>query len=448
MCLPQWCLPALKVLLAVTLACDAKVALAQSYERYQRSSRLKSDDYLMKSFDNHHDPLFDGSPQIIDLGLNLGVGSDCGRVNFEGTMRSTLKNLLDSKYFGDLGRNIVAASPMLLTCYMSPTWCAILKHSQVGANFLSQMRLNQCALIDKYVDHRTEDYYRERQDCVRKRIGDSGGDLEKAMGSCQNVYDADLTNWAGKSSGDKTPSNKLIESGVAWAGLKGPEADRTKDLVKAFVGDTVVAKGNVSVEYGSRKRALSPETHLKDLQAVLQKKLCDEIVVKVEHEAGRRSVDQIVSDKELKALVPGVAEALVDRQTIEALAFLPPKARKAACKRLADTMALTVFAKDVNRSMDVLTIATQNPNLPTERRAELDEKRRPLKESVDLTLELEKQRSDPLRTVLREINDQGERYRDGYSAALLHEDESAIRSRKTRQVFMDCGDSVMCGEGG
>jgi hypothetical protein len=65
---------------------------------------------------------------------------------------------------------------------MSPTWCAILKHTQVNANFLSQMRLDQCALIDKYTDSRTEDYYRERQDCVRQKIADNGGDLENAMG--------------------------------------------------------------------------------------------------------------------------------------------------------------------------------------------------------------------------------------------------------------------------
>ena len=200
---------ALKMLLALSLLADADVLLAQDFQRYQRSGRFRSDDYLLKSFNEHHDPLFDRSTQIIDLGLDLGIGSDCGRVDFKGTMRSTLKNLLDSKYFGDLGRNIIASSPMLLTCYMSPTWCAILKHTQVSANFLSQMRLNQCALIDKYVDNRTDDYYRERQGCVRQKIADNGGDLEKAMGSCQNVYSSDLTNWAGKSSGNKTPTNKL-----------------------------------------------------------------------------------------------------------------------------------------------------------------------------------------------------------------------------------------------
>ena len=434
--------------LGIFLFMQANVILAQDYKRYQRSGRFKSDDYLMKSFNEHHDAVFDNGSQVIDLGLNLGIGSDCGRVNFEGTMKSTLKNVLDSKYFGDIGKNIMGASPMLLTCYMSPTWCAILKHTQISANFLSQMRLDQCSLIDKYTDSRTEDYYRERQDCVRQKIADNGGDLESALGSCKNVYNADLKNWAGKSTGDKTQTNKLIESSAKWAGLVGPEAVRTTDLVKAFVGDTVLSKGNVSVEYGTRRKALTPELHLKELQNGMHKNLCEGIMVRVERESGRRTVDQVVTDTELKALSPDSGEALIDRQTIEALAFMPYRQRQAACKKLADTMALTVFTKDVNRSVDILAVATQNPNLPPERKVEVEEKRRRLKESVDLTLELQHQRNEPLRNALREINDQGEQYRDRYSTQLMREDDSVIRSRQTRQVFIDCGDGLMCGNGG
>jgi hypothetical protein len=111
-------------------------------------------------------------------------------------------------------------------------------------------------------------------------------------------------------------------------------------------------------------------------------------------------------------------------------------------------MALTVFTKDVNRSVDVLTIAAQNPNLPPERRAELEEKRRGFKESVDLTLELERQRNEPLRTVLREINDQGGLYRDRYTGDVMREDESTIRAQRTRQTFLDCADGIMCAGGG
>ncbi len=439
---------AIFIAIFVVFIVNTDIAKAQDYRRYQKSERFRSSDYLMKSFNDENDAIFNRGTQVVDLGLNLGIGSDCGRVNFEGTMRSTLQNMLDSKYFGDLGRNVVASSPMLLTCYMSPTWCAIVKQMQLNANFLSQMRLDQCSLVDRYTDSRTEDFYRERQDCVRQKIADNGGDLESAMGSCQNVYNVDLKNWAGKSGGTKTRVNKLIESSAKWAGLTGSEADRATDLVKAFVGDTVVSKGSVSVEYGSRHKALTPEVHLKELREKVQKKLCLDILSRLERDGGRRSVDQLVTESDLRELTPGRGDEVLDKQTIEALSFLPARQRQAACKKLGETIALTTFTNDVNRSVDLLTVAAQNPNLPPERRSEIEEKRKRLKESIDLTLELQRQRNEPLRHVLRDINELGERYRDQYSEEALRSDEAEIRSRQQEQVFGDCGDGILCGNGG
>lgn len=48
----------------------------------------------------------------------------------------------------------------------------------MSANFLTQTRLSQCQIIDKYVDSRVEDYYRERQSCVQQSIQRNGGDMD------------------------------------------------------------------------------------------------------------------------------------------------------------------------------------------------------------------------------------------------------------------------------
>ena len=100
---------------------------------------------------------------------------------------------------------------MLLACYFSPTWCSILKHSQLSANFLSQMRLSPMRHHRQVRDARTEDFYRERQACAQQYIQQNGGDLETAMDACQNVYSADLSSWAGGQDG-KVSTNQLIES--------------------------------------------------------------------------------------------------------------------------------------------------------------------------------------------------------------------------------------------
>jgi hypothetical protein len=67
------------------------------------------------------------------------------------------------------------------------------------------MRLDQCALIDKYVDNRTEDFKKERQSCVHQAIQRNGGNMENAMKECQSGsdYSVDLANWAGSRFGSK-----------------------------------------------------------------------------------------------------------------------------------------------------------------------------------------------------------------------------------------------------
>jgi hypothetical protein len=210
------------------------VALAgQNDFSYRNRSEFKASDYLFQNQGLKRDPIFD-EYRTVDIGVNLGVGSDCGRVDFRSTLQASLKNILDSRYFGDMGKDIIAGSPMLLACYFSPTWCAILKHSQINANFMSQMRLNQCSLMDKYVDSRVQEFYEERQSCVHREIEKRGGDIESAMQACNSnrVWDTDIANWAGSKYGQKSSTNRLIESSAKWAGLDGPQASGTIKLVK------------------------------------------------------------------------------------------------------------------------------------------------------------------------------------------------------------------------
>jgi hypothetical protein len=179
--------------------------MAQSFT-VRESTRLSPTDYIYGSYGPNTDYIFD-QMAVVDLSADLGIGADCGRLNVGNTLRASLNNIFDEKYFQSMGRNILAASPMLLTCYLSPTWCSILKHSRLRASYLMKTRLSQCGMIDKYIDSRTEEFAQERQSCVRKEIDRSGGDFEAAMESCQNIWNRDLSNWAGDNR-PKTPENR------------------------------------------------------------------------------------------------------------------------------------------------------------------------------------------------------------------------------------------------
>ena len=417
-----------------------KFAEAEEYLRYDKSSKLSSKDYLYESRSSKQEDVFDSATSTIDLGVDLGIGSDCGRVDFKNTLRSSLTNILNSEYFGDLGKNIVGSSPMLAACYFSPTWCAILKHSQLSANFMSQMRLNQCALIDKYTDSRTDDFYQERQTCVRRKIAENGGNLESAMGSCQNVYQSDLASW--KEAG-QSRTNKLIDSSAAWAGFRGEPAKKSLDLLKSMVGDTVISNGQVKVDYGPKAVNLSPNNHLLGLEKSIHTKLCTEVLTKIKRQHGR-PVERIISDADLKSLGDGTDDFQISRETLESLALMPARKQNLYCKKLSDALALGIFTKDLNRSLDILTASTQNPHLPPNRKQELDDKRRQLKESVELTLTLKKERSDPLNSVLSQINASGNDIRGEIVREKFDQDDAALRNERVKSQLLDCADGLNC----
>jgi hypothetical protein len=410
---------------------------------YHNKSELRSNDYLYQQQGLKRDPIFD-EYRSIDLGINLGIGSDCGRVDFKNTLQATLKNILDSRYFGDMGKDIMAGSPMLLACYFSPTWCAILKHSQINANFMSQMRLNQCALMDKYTDSRVGDFYEERQSCVHKEIEKNGGNIEAATQNCNSggMWNKDIANWSGSKYGEKSSSNKLIGSSAKWAGFDNADGNGTVKLVQSLVGDTVVSRGVVSVEYGDKPFAITPRTHLAGIERDVQQKLCSGLMQKID-DVGPARANEIIRQADIK-LITGSDSPLLDRQTVRNLAVMPYKARALYCLRLANSIAASRFSEDMNRSLDVLAIASQNPNLPDRRRKEISDKRDYLKQSIDATLELQRERNSPLNQVVAQINQEGTAIREDLSEERIVRDGVSLDTESARSRFFDCADGIMC----
>lgn len=411
---------------------------------YRNQSEFKSSDYLFKRQELRRDPIFD-EYRTVDVGVNLGIGSDCGRVDFKSTLQASLKNILDSRYFGDMGKDIIAGSPMLLACYFSPTWCAILKHSQINANFMSQMRLDQCSLMDKYTDSRVQEFYEERQSCVHREIERNGGNIEAAMQSCNSsrVWDTDIANWSGSKYGEKSSSNKLISSSARWAGLDTPAAASTINLVKNLVGDTVVSRGRVSVEYGDKPFGITPRTHLAGIERDVQEKLCQGLLKKIDA-AGPQGANTVIRGANLEDVTGIKDQVLLDRQTLRNLAVMPYRARALYCQRLASSIAVARFSDDMNRSLDVLELASQNPNLPERRKKEIENKRSALKNSVEATLELQKERNSPLNEVVAQINQEGEGLHLELSKERLLRDQTELDARSARSRFFDCADGVMC----
>ena len=405
------------------------------------TNTLSPNDYLFGANGALGDPVFD-KYRTVSLDVDIGIGSDCGRINITSTLRAALKNILDSKYLENMGRDILAASPMLTLCYMSPTWCAIIKHAQLKANFLAQLRLNQCNAINKFVDQRVSDYYEERSTCVQKSIKKNNGNFEAAMESCKNYEDFDLSNWAGKG---KSKVNKLIESTAEWAGMNNEQGKRVVDLTKAFVGDTVIAKGEVSVDFGPRRIQLTPRTYLMEVKDATFKRLCKDLLPKLVNSGGyKANVYRVVSSEDLKE-VSGSNRFTLDHQTIMSLAFLPYKKRTLACRKLSDALAMGTYTEDMGKTLDFISskLAT-NPYLPDKRKEEADRKRRVFKDQVELTLSFEARNSEPLNQVLYQINKEGAKYVESASQREVQDENESHQQKHLDNLFFDCADGIGC----
>lgn len=420
------------------------------YFNYQNESEIHGRDYFFKEQGLPRDPVFENF-RTVDVGINLGIGSDCGRVDFTNTLQATLKNILDSKYFGSIGSDILAGSPMLLACYFSPTWCAILKHSQINANFMSQMRLNQCSLMDKYTDSRVQDYYEGRQACVHKEIEKNGGNIEAAMQNCNTgrVWDSGLANWAGSKYGDTADTNELIGSSAKWAGFGTNNDSSGSDLVKltqSLVGDVSLNHGTVSVDWGGKAVGITPRLHLAGIMRDVQDKLCTDLMQKIDA-AGPSQTIQVIQAADMKSITGTGEETILDRQTIRNLAVMPYRTRALYCQKLANSIAATRFSDDMNRSLDVLSVASQNPNLPDSRKQQIQEKREWLRQSVDATIQLQQQRNAPLNQVVAQINQEGDAIHQDLSIERLHQESDRNQSMSSHSNFFDCADGVLCDQG-
>lgn len=394
--------------------------------------------------------LSDSSPtsldryKVIDLSAKVEVGSSCGEMNIATNLQANLKDLLSDDFFKGVGNQIQSAGGMLALCYLSPSYCAIAKHMRMSSHFLSQLNLDSCALIDKYVDSRVADYDMSKQQCVRKKMSENGRDVKAALEECGNGL-SKLEDWAGGKNGP-VKANTLIESTAKWAGLRGDDSERVIQMTKAFVGDTVVTDGKVSVEFGPKARLTTPREYISEESTAVAEKLND-----LMEEIDRGEVQGAFSRSTRKKIAETFEKGLPEDVALEAvrkLYYMPNRSRRDAIRRLSQVVAANNVAQDAEKSLEVLALASRNPNLPPHRQKEAMELRQQLKDSLEATLELRKSGNEQLRTVLASVQEDGSFYESGVTRRNLESQVSKTNQGKLREMFFDCSDSTFCNQGG
>jgi len=118
--------------------------------------------------------------------------------------------------------------------------------------------------------------------------------------------------------------------------------------------------------------------------------------------------------------------------------------REVAMRKLSDALAMPTFTEKMDQSLDFMTRVTQNIHLPDNRKKEAEQKRKALKEQIEMTMLLEGQKSQPLNSVLAQINSEGEEY-EGIARSHRVKTNAAVRGdEQSRARLMDCSDSIFC----
>lgn len=383
--------------------------------------------------------------KIINLNASVEVGTSCGEMDISTNLQGNLKDLLGDDFFKGVGNQIQSAGGMLALCYLSPSYCAIAKHMRMSSHFLSQLNLDSCAMIDKYIDSRVADYDMSKQQCVRKKMSENGRDVKSALEDCGRgqVFDK-LEDWSG-GKGGPVKANALIESTAKWAGLKGDDSDRIVQMTKAFVGDTVVANGGVQVEFGPKARLSTPREYISEQSRMVAEKL-NELLDDLNSNEVRGSFSASTRKKIDEIFTSGLTTE-VATETVRKLSYLPTRSRREATYRLAQVVAANNVAQDAEKSLEILALASRNPNIPPHRQKEAMELREQLKDSLEMTLDMRRSGGDQLRDVLNSIQNDGSYHESGIVRRNLEGQAAKHNQGRLNDLFFDCSDSTFCNSG-
>jgi hypothetical protein len=378
--------------------------------------------------------------KVIDLSANVQVGASCGEMNVATNLQSNLNDLLGDDFFKGVGNKIQSAGGMLALCYLSPSYCAIAKHMRLSSHFLSQLNLDSCSMIDKYIDTRVSDYEISKQQCVRGRMEANGNNVKSALEECSGKAD-ELMDWSGKSSGP-VKANALLDSTAKWAGINGEDASHTLAVTKALVGETVVARGGVEVEFGERKKLITPREMINEVGRD-NEKILEEILTEID--GNRTSWDNNAETREkVEKVFAGQMSSTTALSTLRKLSHLPFRQRSEAVSRLSKALASHQVVKDAEKSLELLGLAARNPNLPPARQQEAVALREQLKDQLDLTVRMRSQNEDDLGNVIESISSEGDYFEDGVIRRRLESDSSARGRARVSESYFDCSDKAFC----
>ncbi|PIS33905.1 MAG: hypothetical protein COT38_02910 [Candidatus Omnitrophica bacterium CG08_land_8_20_14_0_20_41_16] len=306
-------------------------------------------------------------PDEPGVGYSILSGSKgCSGFDLASSFNSVLSEQILADYMKGISSEAMAAAPMLLLEYVSPTLADIIKHFNAMTNMRLGLRYAQCEDIEKaageYMDKLRK---KSESECVKEKVS-TGLDIDSALKACKEGKDpfAFLKNAEGI---PLAQGGKIDVLSDIFKKINIP--DDRKDFVKSVVGETTITSSQIENNKGEKSIYKVNDEFRTDTSGKLFS-LTEEYLN-----------SKTVSDDSLKEL--SLPNNPVTEEQIRDITLMPKAKQYIAVSKISSDIAYFKTISQYRQALDDLLEAMRAPGLDDIQRGVLERDYNYLKEKLE-----------------------------------------------------------------
>ena len=370
---------------------------------------------------NYNPPV---APEAPGVGYSIISGSKgCSGFDLASSFNSVLSEQVLTDYIKGISSAAMAAAPMLLLEYASPTLADIIKHFNAMTNMRLGLRYAQCEDIERaageYMDKLRK---KSESECIKEKVA-QGLDIDSAMKACKEGNDP----FSFLKDAEGIPlirGGKIDVLADIFKKINIP-SDR-KDFVKEVTGETTITSSQIESNKGEKSIYKVSEDFRSDASNKLFSIVNEYLSSKT------------ISTDSLNSL--SLPNNPVTEEQIRDIALMPKAKQYIAVSKIASDIAFFKTISKYRQAMDDLLEAMRAPGLDDVQRGVLERDYNYLKEKLERFKEerqiykdynesmvgiLSESEKEKLKTI---INDDG--------TTSYFSDSAEIQDKKERMCFI------------
>ncbi len=306
-------------------------------------------------------------PDEPGVGYSIISGSKgCSGFDLASSFNSVLSEQIMADYLKNISSSAMAAAPMLLLEYVSPTLADIVKHFNAMTNMRLGLRYAQCEDIEKAAGEYMDKLRKKSEDeCVKEKQS-QGIDIDSALKACKEGKDpfAFLKNAEGI---PLAQGGKIDILADIFKKINIP--DDRKDFVKSVVGETTITSSQIENNKGEKSIYKVNDEFRTDTSGKLFS-LTEEYLN-----------SKTVSDDSIKEL--SLPNNPVTEEQIRDITLMPKAKQYIAVSKISSDIAYFKTIAQYRQAMDDLLEAMRAPGLDDVQRGVLQRDYDYLKEKLE-----------------------------------------------------------------